>query len=250
MEFLTLLKQTGIFLLVGQIALRLCPGKQFEKYIRLLLGLMVLAQIAVPVLALGDSEKIRSFLDSAEKYADYVEEMEKKGMDAFEELYKESALFESGGKDFYVQGMEMEVKNRLLEKLDSHGLEIVRLETADACLKIWVGEKKTGGDGAQIAVRTALSPVENVENVEIKTSAGEDETTAGDRAERTAAHAETAEEGSAERRKGADGGTERTAEGGAAQNGRDAGLEQEFAQALGMDRKNLEVRRIDGTKKK
>lgn len=49
------IKQVGIFLIIGQTILHFCPKEKYEKYVRLLLGFMIVAQLAKPVYTIGSS---------------------------------------------------------------------------------------------------------------------------------------------------------------------------------------------------
>ncbi len=50
--FLEFIKKTGIFLICAESILYFVPGSSFQKYVKLLIGIMVLAQFAVPLKSL------------------------------------------------------------------------------------------------------------------------------------------------------------------------------------------------------
>lgn len=51
-QFLSLLKQIGVFMIAAQLLLLCCGNQKFEKYIKLLTGLLVLCFLTVPFLSL------------------------------------------------------------------------------------------------------------------------------------------------------------------------------------------------------
>lgn len=70
MGFMELLKRCTVFLLAGQIILRFLPAGSYEKYVKMLVGLMLLSQLASPILSLGGG-------GAGEKLARAVEEYER-----------------------------------------------------------------------------------------------------------------------------------------------------------------------------
>lgn len=46
------IKKISIFIVAAQMLFHLCAGKQYQKYIRLLIGIMILVQLLMPVLTL------------------------------------------------------------------------------------------------------------------------------------------------------------------------------------------------------
>lgn len=51
-QFLDLLKQIGVFMIAAQLLLLCCGNQKFEKYIRLLTGLLVLCFLTAPLLSM------------------------------------------------------------------------------------------------------------------------------------------------------------------------------------------------------
>lgn len=69
-----LLKSVTVFLLAGQVILRLLPEGGYEKYVKMIMGIMVLSQLAVPILSFGgfDAESVFS-----EAMLGYEQEMQR-----------------------------------------------------------------------------------------------------------------------------------------------------------------------------
>lgn len=149
MEFLTMLKQTGIFLLAGQIILQFRPGQQYEKYVRLLLGLMVLAQLAVPILSLGDPEKMENFVRLV---GNYEEEL----MAGEELLALEAADLGEDSDAFVMEGVRRTVEERLAEEFGQRDLVLEEVDMEGECLRLWISK---GGNGGLVE---AVEPVESV----------------------------------------------------------------------------------------
>ena len=47
-----IIKQVGIFMICAQMILHFKPAQSYGKYIRLLMSMMVLAQLAVPIMGI------------------------------------------------------------------------------------------------------------------------------------------------------------------------------------------------------
>ena len=69
-----LLKRVTVFMLAGQVILHFLPSGGYEKYVKMVISIMILSQIAVPVLSLGGFDGKRVF-DQA--MAEYEAEMER-----------------------------------------------------------------------------------------------------------------------------------------------------------------------------
>ena len=107
-----LLKRVTVFMLAGQVILHFLPSGGYEKYVKMVISIMILSQIAVPVLSLGGFDGKRVF-DQA--MAEYEAEMER---------------------------IEAEQEGKLIlyvseEAEKGEGMEPIRIE------KIEVGEKET-----------------------------------------------------------------------------------------------------------
>ena len=50
-QFLDLLKKVTIFMLAGQIIVQFLPSGGYEKYVKMMISIMVLSQIALPILS-------------------------------------------------------------------------------------------------------------------------------------------------------------------------------------------------------
>ena len=74
--FLELLKSITIFLLAGQVILRFLPEGGYEKYARILIGVMVLSRLALPLLSLGGFDAEALFSGALEEYEQEMRRIE------------------------------------------------------------------------------------------------------------------------------------------------------------------------------
>ncbi len=68
--FLEFMKRIGIFIICAQSVMHFVAGKSYEKYVKLLIGIMILAQFVVPVRALllgGDKAEIYTSIEAFQK---------------------------------------------------------------------------------------------------------------------------------------------------------------------------------------
>ena len=71
---LTELKNITVFILAGQVLLHLLPDGGFEKYVRILFRIMILAQIVVFVFSVGRDNMQEIFEQSIAEYTDQMEQ--------------------------------------------------------------------------------------------------------------------------------------------------------------------------------
>ncbi len=74
-SFLEFMKRIGIFIICAQSFLHFTAGKSYEKYIKLLIGMMILAQFVVPVRALFLSGENAELWEEVERFQSELEEM-------------------------------------------------------------------------------------------------------------------------------------------------------------------------------
>lgn len=71
---MTFLKQISIFLLLGQTILHFAPGEKYEKYIKVLLGLMLVVQFAAPLLSFGSRDRMTEYENNKKAFSQKMEE--------------------------------------------------------------------------------------------------------------------------------------------------------------------------------
>lgn len=114
-SFLEFMKRIGIFIICAQSFLYFTAGKSYEKYVKLLIGMMILAQFVVPVRALFLSGENAELWEEVERFQSELEEMtgdieweypEENGTAAaFGEEVKEKLGGIAGEYGFYIKGV-------------------------------------------------------------------------------------------------------------------------------------------------
>ena len=137
-SFLDFMKQMGIFIICAQSLIHFCAGKAYEKYIRLLVGIMILAQLTAPV---------RSFLSGAGTEELWAE------TERFREELEEAAEergFSYGKENPTVQALESEIGSRLCEKAGEYGFDVsgVRIEESAGVVITLRPQSRRGQEGA------------------------------------------------------------------------------------------------------
>lgn len=92
-SFFRAICSVGIFVICAQVLVHLRPEKSYEKYLRLLMSLMVLVQILIPVVGFF-SQRVQE--DFQEQVAGFSAELEKRQTDirqTFMEQERERELF-------------------------------------------------------------------------------------------------------------------------------------------------------------
>ena len=73
-RFLEVIKQVGIFMICAQMILHFKPSDRYNKYIKLLISIMVLVQLAVPVMGIFGGQGAEGFLEKVNFYASSINE--------------------------------------------------------------------------------------------------------------------------------------------------------------------------------
>lgn len=141
-RFMELLKNITIFLLAGQVILRFLPEGGYEKYARIIVGVMVLSQLALPLLSLGGFDARAVFSDTLLEYEQEMQRIEKQ---------VEQAGLKEGG---YVQdGLETALSDRLLDFCGEWGIQIVSAAVdEDGVLQLTVRDSEKSGKEEGISI--------------------------------------------------------------------------------------------------
>lgn len=124
--FLDFMKSMGIFILCAQSFLHFTAGKVYEKYVKLLIGVMILAQFVVPVRALFLGRENAWMWEEIERFQAELEDiMEKAGQDAAASMEQD---MQEAGTGREKAALEAEIKERLAETAGSHGVSVEEVE--------------------------------------------------------------------------------------------------------------------------
>lgn len=161
-QLLHLLKETAIFMLAAQLLLHFLPGKKYEKYGRMIIALVVLSQLALPILSIGSQGAAEIFW---EKFSAMEEE---------NEIFSQKMERLEGADSSLVEnGMVASVEERVAEEAQAAGVKVysVRLRE-DGVVMIEVKKEPQAGK-----IEMA-GPVE-VERIKIGEAAEEEAAQAG-----------------------------------------------------------------------
>lgn len=73
-RLLEVIKQVGIFMICAQMILHFKPSDRYNKYIKLLISIMVLVQLAVPVMGVLGGKGTQGFLEKVNFYSASINE--------------------------------------------------------------------------------------------------------------------------------------------------------------------------------
>lgn len=134
MEFFEVVKKIGIFIICAQAVIHFKPSAKYEKYLRLLVSIMVLVQLIIPVMNMVSKEGEEQFI---EKVSELQSSMEK----SMGEIETENFQQEQSILNETVE----EVKTRFNNIAQNYGLKVYKLEweNSDLSGKItaYVGEE-------------------------------------------------------------------------------------------------------------
>ena len=124
-NFLQLLKDTAVFLLAAQMLMHFLPAKKYEKYGKLIVSLIVLSQLALPILSIGKNDAAGQFWG------------------AFERMEEENEMF-SGRLSMLEETGEDAVKSGILRSVEQ------KVETAAAAASVEVADVRLREDGVVV----------------------------------------------------------------------------------------------------
>lgn len=154
---LDFIKKLGIFIICAQSFIHFSAGKSYEKYVKLLIGIMVLAQFVVPVRALFLGKENAQIWDEVDRFKAEMEESLKQ---------EDMEDFSRGDEDTVSEALADELKSKLKDTVASCGYQVERVEiqeTEDGKQKllVMVSKKDTGQNRIRIEkIAVGSSPEE------------------------------------------------------------------------------------------
>ena len=139
-SFLEFMKRIGIFIVCTQSLLHFTAGKSYEKYIKLLIGIMILAQFATP---------LRTVFLKGEK-GELWEEIERFQMELEEAAG--NVVWDYEEEDETATALESEIKEKLEPVAGKYGFSIKEVSVYGDLPKVEVIIQKEGQKGEQIRV--------------------------------------------------------------------------------------------------
>ena len=147
-QFLDLLKKVTVFMLAGQIIVHFLPSGGYEKYVKMMISIMVLSQIALPVLSLGKFDAAGAYASAMEKYEQEIERIGKQ--------VEESDL---QGRDYQEEALDMTARQKLEPCLAEYGLSLLAVSVPeDAKLRLEIAEGNSGAKTKKID-KKAVAPM-------------------------------------------------------------------------------------------
>lgn len=139
------IKEICIFIIIAQAILFFVPGKSYVKYVRILIGMIMILRMTEPIFALVLSdEKQQEIKERIQMFEDKIEtESEKTKVEE-----REIGIYES---------LEKELKNRLKDCESDY--EILQVNFSDA---IYSGNEYSGKEEIIITVSEKSSPSEDM----------------------------------------------------------------------------------------
>ena len=105
-ELVTLIKRIGIFMIAAQAVLHFAPGQKYEKYIKLIISILILLQFVTPL----DGIISRTETDWSGKLAEMEALFGEEGLTGENKTVSTAA-------DVMVESLENEIKSRLNDEI-------------------------------------------------------------------------------------------------------------------------------------
>lgn len=134
-QFLELLKKVTVFMLAGQLIVHFLPAGGYEKYVKMMISIMVLSQIVLPILSFGKFDAAGVYDSAMDKYE---QEIEKIGMQV------EESDFE--GRDYQEEALSMTVRQKLEPLMEQYGVSLKAVSAPEeGKLRVDIAEGAAGG---------------------------------------------------------------------------------------------------------
>lgn len=134
-QFLELLKKVTVFMLAGQLIVHFLPAGGYEKYVKMMISIMVLSQIVLPILSFGKFDAAGVYDSAMDKYE---QEIEKIGMQV------EESDFE--GRDYQEEALSMTVRQKLEPLMEQYGVSLKAVSAPEeGKLRVDIAEGGAGG---------------------------------------------------------------------------------------------------------
>lgn len=145
-QFLDVLKQASVFLVASRMILHFFPGKKYDRYGKMMVALIVLSQLAIPILSLFKEDGMGAFLERVDR------------LETENEMFSQKLEALSEGQEGLIEnGVVLSVEERLKEAAAEAGVEVRDVAVNDGTVVI---EVEAGGEEGGIAI-------ERVEQIEI-----------------------------------------------------------------------------------
>lgn len=136
MEFFQTIKQIGVFMICAQVILHFKPSAKYEKYLKLLISVMVLVQILIPIVNVFSGKSSSDFYMRVEEIQTEIDK-------SMEQLEIENAINE---ENILKQTLE-EIKSRINNMLSEEELQVITVEYdekgGDEMLVLYVDERQS-----------------------------------------------------------------------------------------------------------
>lgn len=144
-QFLDLLKKVTIFMLAGQIIVQFLPSGGYEKYVKMMISIMVLSQIALPILSLGKFDAQQTFQTALQQYEEEMERISRQ--------VEEAGL---QGRDYQQEALSLTARTSLEEVSAQYGVTVTAVSrTEDDRLSLQV----SGGTQQRVRIeKVEISP--------------------------------------------------------------------------------------------
>lgn len=148
-QFLDLLKKVTIFMLAGQIIVQFLPSGGYEKYVKMMISIMVLSQIALPILSLGKFDAQQTFQTALQQYEEEMERISRQ--------VEEAGL---QGRDYQQEALSMTARSSLEEVSAQYGVTVTAVSrTEDGRLALQV----SGGTQQRVRIEKVEIPSQGQE---------------------------------------------------------------------------------------
>ncbi|MCH5248643.1 MAG: stage III sporulation protein AF [Lachnospiraceae bacterium] len=129
-EFVKLIGKIGIFMIAGQAVIHFAPEQKYAKYMKLIVGLVILIQFLSPIYKLigGSDEEWNARLSGmAEELNAGLFTGDMASGDSYGELINGQGLGSNSLNAGLISGMEKEIKSKLNNEISGEGYSVIKV---------------------------------------------------------------------------------------------------------------------------
>lgn len=132
-ELIHLIQKFGIFIVIAQTIIHFCPKGSYEKYMKMLIGIMSLAVLAIPLLGIFQKNAEEEFWQKVNTYEENMDEILNESAMDFKLNISDSEEME--------QGLQEEINTRIYKILSENELYLysVKLDEHTEKLILFLG---------------------------------------------------------------------------------------------------------------
>ncbi|MFI3213699.1 MAG: hypothetical protein R3Y24_10190 [Eubacteriales bacterium] len=162
-KFLEVLKEVGIFLIIGQTILHFSPAKKYEKYMKMMISIMVMTQLMIPIVSIFNADLEGVMENELNKYMEELSEFEQ------QQNILEAQMLEYSQQEYTIFQQEMEQSlEGILQQEDENQNQVEELQQEQNQSQIDQLQKEDENQNQVEELQQEDERIESIKSVEVE----------------------------------------------------------------------------------